>query len=440
VAEHPGHAVERILIAYQQSEPPDGYHNEDPQSPWAQMRHPAMAERAILELATAPTAILDRAGLAIVDEVFARHTEYNAYDHDDLATAPLAGYAVGLDAVMRARGHRPSDEYLSGRTSLLLSIGQPAEEAADRLATASEDHLRGIADSLACRVDPATGQSPAGMLIDGSGGDAGRLADLINAEITSRREKGATGLATIAVQGRHTPHDAAPRVGDAVRVRTPEPRPIPAHAQAYAGFVIAGFAPPRSRLDHRLGPRPDLVTGTVTATHAPDGPSPRVTVNVAGYGEVTVPVDAAQAAPGFPPVQLSDDHGQVSDPLHAERLLGTFYGWFTIDLEGRPGSENRVDHDLIAEALAAYSSQSVPDLLWRIQKQVDPTPLARFYDRHPDLQNAAPLFPRPVRPPTAATAAALEHPAAAIPPPGRAPVAASSQQSSPSGPQRRAAP
>lgn len=439
MAEHSGHAVERILIAYQESEPPDGYHNEDPRSPWAQMRHLAMAERAILELATAPTAALDRAGLAIVDEISARHTEYNAYDHDDLATAPLAGYAVGLDVVMRARGHRPSDEYLSGRTTLLLSIGQPAEEAVDRLATASDDHLRGIADSLACRIDPATGQSPAGMLIDGSGGDAGRLADLINAEITRRADAGAAGLSTIVVRGRHTPHGAHLRVGDAVRVRTPEPRPIPAHAQEYAGFVIAGFAPPRWRLDHRVGPQPTQVTGTVTATHAPDGLTPRVTVNVAGYGEVTVPADATQEAPGFPPVQLSEDHGQVSDPLHAERLLGAFYAWFTIDLDGRPESNNRVDHDLIAEALAAYSGQSVPDLLWRIQKQVDPTPLATFYDNHPNLQNATRLFPRPVRLPTAATAAALEHPASAIPPPGRTAMAARSPKSSPPGPRRRAA-
>lgn len=436
MSEHPGHAVQRVLRAYERDGPPD-FAPAGAQSRWAPLRHQAMAERAIMQLAAAPPHVIDRAALSLTEEILQRHQDYNAYEIDDLAPDTVAGYAVGLDAVMRARQHRPTPEYLAG-TTLLLSLDLPAENLADMLSAASDDRLRGIADHLICGKDPATGRSSCGEMIDARGGDASRLADLINAEISARNAHRSAPLAPIVLRGRHTRTGQGPRVGDSVRVPV-APTTVPSSVV----YPQAGYA--RLWFPYRPNqPAPTHLTGVVTAVQTSGSPRSGnpdhsrseglLTVQVAGHGAITVPLGHAEAAPPFTAVDLIDDHGQVTDPLQAERLLDALTAWFDLDVRAASTSLffHTADHDRIAEALADFSGQAVLDLMARIQQRADYQPLEEICARCPQLRRANDLFP-PVKPPFPVAMTALEQPhrssvpraepsAKSVPPgPGQAP-------------------
>lgn len=407
MAEHPGYAVQRILRAYERNGPTDGLPYTSPRSPWASLRHQTMAERAIMQLAGAPLHHIDRAALHPTEEVLQRRQDYNAYVHDDLAPAALAGYVVGLDAVMRARSHRPSQEYLHG-TQLLLGVDAPAGETAAMLAAASDDRLRGIADHLTSQQDPATGHSTRGEVIDAGGGDTSHLADLINAEITVRNTSRTAPLPTVALCGRRSQLARHPRVGQAVRVPVSTPPVPPAVVYPRAGHELC------LRTSYRpAAPPPTHLTGVIIAVHPADPPDGRsdplpaehgrprmsgmLTVQVAGLGAVTVPAHQPAFAAPFQPVELVDDHGQVTDPLHSERLLSDLTAWFVLDVNdaSTPDYGHSVDHDRLAEALAEYSGQPVLDLMARIQHRVDYRPLAGICTAHPQLRRVSSLFPQP---------------------------------------------
>lgn len=399
-------AMQRLLNRYGEPQP-FSLRLDRPDSPWRRLsRYPGFVEAAIIDLATAPPAVIDRAAVTVAARITQLNREYGQDLPDQMPIASVAGYAVGVDAVMHARRHTPSSEYLAGRT--LLSQAPPYESTADLVSRISDDRLRGVADQVVAHRNPqycrlAPSMPPTGM--------PERSVDAINAEITRRNDDHAADLSTIAV----APWRALPGkhwIGEAIWALVPD------------SSAADGTERPRGRINQ---------VGVITAIHADASPT-TVSVRVAGHPTpITVAAKNARPAPSFTPVELGDEQGYITDPLRAADLLAALDAWFALDaLEGKiSDSGNRADYAKLADALASFTQVPTGHLLERLHRQTDVRALLNFCAQDPRMR-APGFFFHPGEQPLSVSVvlARADHPA------GVGPVAAARTAPTPASPPR----